>query len=100
MHAPKQHAAEPTEIEVAFAELSEGAFAVWIRLCIMPTLFRAGRAKLARELGYHPRTLDRRLRELRDRRYIRLVMHGDGKATDILLTRRAMIVGPSGFVKL
>jgi len=96
----RQTEAEATPILTGFRELSEGAFAVWIRLCAGPVVPRRGRAALARELGYSRATFDRRLRELRDLGYIRLVMHGDGKRTDIILAKRALALGINGIAKV
>lgn len=100
MIPPPRLDAEPRRLDDAFAELSEGAFAVWIRLMVLPTPCLAGRRRCARALGYSPRTLDRRLRELHGKGYVRLIMRREGRSTQIVLARRALIVGPSEFMSV
>ena len=102
MHAP--HFNVPTStiaLPAAWSELSEPAFAIWLRLMVVPWReLLKGRGHLARLLDMPPRTLDRRLRELRNKGYIRLVPNRNGLPTTLVITRRATIVGPSAFVKL
>jgi hypothetical protein len=87
---------QPFPVQDALAELSEGAFCVWVAmLAIPPAELRKGRRNLARLTRYPRSTLDRRLRELRDKGYIRLVMHGfeSGTPTEIILVKRAQLAG-------
>lgn len=85
----------------AWEELSEGGFAFWLRLQdVSASVLTKGRQHLARELNMTRRTTDRRLRELRNEGYIRLVAQRSGAPTLIILSRRALIVGPTRFLKL
>ena len=92
---------EPFDMARAWVELTQEAFAVWCRLMITPRCdLERGRNHLAGVLGVPQRTFSRRLQELRRKGYVSLTLRGRGKATHVVLERRALITGPSGFVRV
>ncbi len=93
--------AEVTNLNTAFAELSGDIFALWIRLMTVPRAqLHLGRASLARYLGLHERTCNRRLRLLRLAGYVRLIPGKAGGPTRIVLIKRAAIIGENHFARL
>lgn len=91
-----------TPITEAFGELTSDAFALWIRLMFVPgKVLERGRRELSQHLNVPERTLDRRLAELRNKAYLRIVPPpSPGYPTKIEIVRRATIVGPNLFVRL
>lgn len=93
---------KPATIHEAYDELSQEAFAVWIRLT-MATQHQldSGRQKVAKILHYSEGRSNTVLRELRNKGYIRL-MKGEriGTPTRIEFRRCPLISGRNRFVKL
>lgn len=94
----KPHARENDEftgLSSAWVELSRDAFAVWTMLMIVPgTTLDAGRTALAASLDMPVRTLNRILRELRNKAYVRVVPARAGNSprhATIVVLRRARL---------
>lgn len=65
---------KPASIEEGFQTLSKPAFALWIRLMVVPTLdLRRGRCHVIRCLGVKKSQFNVALRELSNKGYIRLI---------------------------
>lgn len=93
--------AEGFALDHAWRELSPEAFGFWLRLMIEPrSSLEMGIKPLARYLGMHHQALRNRMTELRNKGYIRLRLTGPRQPTKIILTRRAMLVGPTSFIRL
>lgn len=92
----------PISIKVAYDELSQEAFAVWIRLMVTTEEeLRAGRGSVARLVGYSEGRSNEILRELKNKGYVEF-NKGDhpGLPTEIIITRRPIVSGRNRFVKL
>lgn len=86
----------------AYAHLSHEAFAVWVRLMVASDeQLAAGRHRVAEMLDYSECRSNAVLRELKHKRYVRLVKSGEiGKPTRVELIKFALISGPNNFVRL
>ncbi len=86
-------------VESAFADLSAGAFALWIRLMTLPRReLERGQLHLGRLLGWSRRATETRLRELKNKGYIRLPHDEQQYRRQVVVVHRALISGPSQFV--
>ena len=85
-------------IEEAFNELSQEAFAIWVRLMTVPqSEMRLGRKHLSGLLRINRHSMNRYLRELRNNGYIRLVRQ-PGLCTEVILTRAVAMSFPNHFI--
>lgn len=92
---------EGFSLEHGWRELTLGAFAVWTRLMIEPRRsFVIGTKPLAERLKIDYRVLRGYLRELRNKGYIRLIKGSRHQPTQIVILRRAMLVGGTQFITL
>lgn len=90
----------PATIPAAYDELSQEAFAAWIRLMVAGEAeLSAGRASFARMLGYKERRSNEVLRELHLKGYISFNVT-PGKHTRVVIDRRALISARANFVRL
>lgn len=89
-------------IKEAYDELSQEAFAVWMRLLVtLDSELARGRAHLAATLGYSEGRSNAILRELRHKCYIKFVKAARiGQPTTIQIQRRALISGPARIIRL
>jgi len=89
-------------IEKAFNELSQEAFAIWIRLMMAsPKQLKSGRTKLAEMTNYSEGRFSVILKELKNNGYV--TIHPGpypGTPSEIKLTRKALIAGKNHFVIL
>jgi hypothetical protein len=93
----------PVSIPDAYQELSRGAFAVWVRMALVPDEDLAkGRAALARTCGYSPAQMNRVLAELQRKKYVAVDNPGAVGAPARLRTpKRPLIVScHNRFVRL
>lgn len=84
-------------VEQAYRELNAEAFALWLRLMIVPDAALESRAALARYVSVPLRSVNRYLRELRNKGYVTL-LKGTKKGaisgpTQIRLNARLALVG-------
>lgn len=89
-------------IEKAYEELSQEAFAVFMRMMVTkPSQLKKGRNKLAILLGYSEGRCNVILRELKNKGYITLIKGPyPGTPTTLKLAKRVILSGPSNFIKL
>ena len=88
-------------LDAAFGDLSAAAFALWIRLMTLPRRdLEGGQLHLGRLLGWSRRAIETRLRELKNKGYIRLTHDARGYRRQVVVLHRALISGPSQFVML
>ena len=88
-------------LDSAFKDLTAGAFALWVLLMTLPrSELEAGQRSLSNLVGLSRRSVEHRLKELRNKGYIRLVYDGKRYRRKIVLVHRALISGPSLFVML
>lgn len=99
MMTPDQ-AGEPIAIEEAYDELSQQAFAVWIRLMTANPHELIGRRNIAKLMNYSPSYCDTILRELKHKGYIKFVKAPPGQPSELIIYRRALLSGPSSFINL
>lgn len=98
---------EPTEesegitIVDAYDQLPRTAFALWIRMSVHPTheLENLGMYKLAEKFGYTRRPFYEQVQVLRNNGFLRYATEY-GRAAQIRLTKRPMLVGVDRFIKL
>lgn len=91
----------PFPLDDAWGELGRDAFAVWVRLMLVPSRkLCGGRNVLAEHLQMAPRTLSRFLYELRNKGYLRLIRSHESGRLEVHILRRALIVGPTAFVRI
>ena len=91
--------ARPKAIDEAYEELSQEAFATWMRLMVIPGQeLQKGRTNLSKVLGIHRQSLNRYLRELNTKEYVSLVRRKGQVQTEIVLAKVAMYIQPSHFV--
>jgi len=93
---------EPVTIEIAYNELSQEAFAVWIRMMVAADKdLTSGRKHIATVLGYSEGRSNQILRELKNKGYVQLQPGPHpGIATEIIVARRPIISGRNRFVRL
>ncbi len=91
---------EPATIEEAYEELTQVAFAVWIRLQVAEPKQLVGRSKIAKAIGYSVARSDEILRELKLKGYVKMMPRGNGRASYLVLHRVPILSGPSGFITL
>ena len=89
--ADKAYLTEPASIQDAYEELSQEAFAVWIRMMLMTDSDLVGRQKIAKLLGYSEGRSNAILRELKLKSYI-FIERPDmpGEETIVKIRRRAV----------
>lgn len=92
----------PVEIAKAYVELTQEAFAVWIRLMVMSEdELRSGRVGIARLLGYSERRSNEVLRQLEMAGYVSFQPnYGGGRLTRVNIMRRALISARTNFTRL
>lgn len=93
---------QPATIIEAYNELSQEAFAIWMRLLVATdTQLRQGRKSISSLVGYSEGRSNAILRELKLKGYIRFV-RGDlpGIPTQIEIVRKALISGPAKVIRL
>lgn len=102
--APKETAKqiETRTIEEAYQELSQEAFACWVRLMVATAEeLGAGRGTIARLLNYSEGRSNAILRELKLKQYLRLEPGAyPGLPTSVVIVKRCKLVGRNHFVKL
>lgn len=89
-------------IEKAYEELSQEAFAVFMRMMVAkPSQLEKGRNKLAIIFGYSEGRCNVILRELRNKGYIALIKGPyPGTPTKLKLAKRIILSGPTNFIRL
>lgn len=97
-----QHDAEPATIPEAYSELSQEAFAIWMRLlCCSDTQLEQGRKAISIVLGYSEGRSNVILRELKHKGYITFKpADRPGLPTTINIRRKAIISGPARIIRL
>jgi len=90
---------DPITIPQAYRSLSKQAFAVWIRLLVVPDKQLVNRSKIAKMLGYSAANSDVVLRELKLKGYITWGRY-PGRPSRLVIRRRAFLSGPTNFVHL
>jgi len=101
MREKEKEAPEGITITEAYNQLPRTAFALWIRMAVHPIheLETLGMYKLAKQFGYSRRTFYDQVQVLRNFGYIRYAtVHG--RASQIRLTKRPLLVGVDQFIKL
>jgi len=91
---------EPITIEEAYDELTQQAFAVWMRLMTAQPQQLVGRAAIARMVRYSSSYCDEILRELKHKGYIKFEKAPPGKPSKLIIYRRALLSGPTSFITL
>jgi len=92
---------DPATITEAFKELSKSAFAVWIRLMMVPEKQLVNRIEMAKLLEYSPAQCNSILRELKQKGYLKMIRGSKvGDPTRFVIKRRAIIAGPNQFLSL
>lgn len=95
--------AKGEKLDKAYQELTRDAFAVWIRMMIIPEieLKTLGIKKLAKIFKYSRPGLYSILKELQNGGYIRIESaQKTGYTTKIYIERKAMILGGNHFIRL
>lgn len=92
----------PATIADAYNELSQEAFAVWMRLLVArDSELAKGRGPVADMLGYSEGRSNAILRELKHKEYIEFVKSDRiGEPTLIRILRRALVSGPSRIIRI
>lgn len=92
----------PATIQEAYNELSQEAFAVWMRLLVAKdTELSKGRGALADLLGYSEGRSNAILRELKHKGYIEFQKsYRIGLPTLVKILRRGLVTGPSRIMKM
>jgi hypothetical protein len=88
------------KIEDAYLELQPHVFAYWIRLMTLKRHQLIGRTRLAKTMGLKLSRSNKALRELKLVDYIDYKNNGPGRESEIIILKRAAIVGFNRFVKL
>lgn len=90
----------PCPIADGYTELSRGAFAAWIRLCVAePDDLRQGRQHLADLLGYSLRQSNELIRELERSGFIAVLPEGPWRKTVITIARKPLIQRGNRFAR-
>jgi len=88
-------------IESAYRELTRPAFAVWIRMMVIPErFFLKGRNKMAKKLGYSEPGADPVFRELSRKGYLKLESSGPFVPVKITLVKRLILKGDDHIVNM
>jgi len=91
----------PARIELAYKDLTNAAFAVWMRLVVADESdLKSGRAHIASLLGRSQRTSDRWLHELRRKGYISFIRKGSFRPTEIIIERQPLISARGRFLRI
>ncbi len=99
--SPSRHK-DPITIADAYAQLSQEAFAVWMRLHVCtPEELDGGRQNLAKLLGLSNGRSNEVLRELVAKRFVQMNRaERNGLPTQTVLVKRALLVGRDAIIKL
>lgn len=90
----------PCDIAEAYDQLSRGAFAAWIRMCVAERDdLRQGREHLAEVLGYSKRQSDELIRELERSGFIATLPEGPWRRTVITIVRRPLLQRGNRFTR-
>lgn len=89
---------QPATIDHGYNELSVPAFACWIRMMTIPIWeLHLGRKHMAKQLGIPRSTVNKHLRELHEKGYVRLEKH-PGRPTHIVILLAPVLVSPNNFL--
>lgn len=91
----------PCGLADAYDQLSQQAFAVWVRLAVAErSALRVGRAQLSAMLGYSRRQGDQVMRELEHKGFIAFVPHGPWRKTIVVIVRKPLLETGHSFVRM
>ena len=93
---------DAVRLDEAYDDLTREAYAVWIRLQIVPDheLRRFGLIHLAEKFRYRQRQFGTVMRQLRNKGYVRYQAGLPGVPANIQITKRPLLVGFDRFIKL
>ena len=92
---------ETTTIQEAYNDLTQQAFAVWVRLAVSTDKELFDRRTIAKTLGYSLSQANLVVTELRRKGYIRFEHYGNpGRRSKLVFRKRTIISGEANFINL